>query len=34
MNNLAIMRRNYENTYLLDYLYESFYPETFDECLS
>ena len=27
-DNLAIMRRNYENTYLLDYLYESFYPET------
>lgn len=27
-DNLAVMRRNYENTYLLDYLYESFYPET------
>ena len=25
---MAIRRRSYENTYLLDYLYESFYPET------
>lgn len=26
-DNLAVMRRNFENTYLLDYLRESFYPE-------
>lgn len=26
-NNLAVMRRNFEHTYLLDYLHESFYPE-------
>lgn len=26
-DNLAVMRRNFEHTYLLDYLYESFYPE-------
>ena len=33
-DNLAVMRRNFENTYLLDYLYETFYPETLtDVCL-
>ncbi len=26
-DNLAVMRRNFEHTYLLDYLRESFYPE-------
>lgn len=26
-DNLAVTRRNFEHTYLLDYLYESFYPE-------
>ena len=27
-DNLAVMRRNFENVYLMDYLRESFYPET------
>lgn len=27
-DNLAVMRRNFENLYLMDYLRESFYPET------
>lgn len=27
-DNLAVMRRNFEHTYLMDYLRESFYPET------
>ena len=28
-DNLAVMRRNFENVYLMDYLRESFYPQTF-----
>ncbi|GCB33240.1 hypothetical protein KGMB02408_02480 [Bacteroides faecalis] len=27
-DNLAVMRRNFENVYLMDYLRESFYPQT------
>ena len=27
-DNLAIVRRNFENVYLMDYLRETFYPET------
>jgi len=29
-DNLAVKQRNYENRYLLDYLYETFVPETYE----